>query len=259
MKTLKVADMCQTSPFEVDFLVKEILSLGCTLEWNHIEEKDFEISADTIKQFDVSLLNGQGCIEVGDLVHHSNLNLHYIKYFDVIENIKGKLWGDSLFSKSFNQVFLDLRKNRQLAGSVIFLGGAPYYSPIVYTLAKFGYRDFNFLCTQEEFATVAKISKNLIDVRLHLLDSAELIQSSKEYSLCLVTSLRYPESVLSDISYFHFLSQRSLVLNLVGDTNFPFQEVSALSTEVVGPNSMSDARLAHLRDKILDCAKKLSG
>jgi len=258
MKILKVADLCETSPFEVDFLTKELQVMGMTLEWHPFEEKDFEISSENLREFGISFLHGQRCVDVNDIVHHRSLDVHYVNYLDVIENKNGKLWGDSLFSKSFRQIFLDLRKNRQLSGSVIFLGGATYLSPIVDTLAKFGFRDFNFLCNEKEFNNVQHLSKNLVGVDLRVLDSTQLIQSSKEYSLCIITSGQYPESVLSDISYFHFLSQRSLVLNMVGDSNFPFQEVSALGTEVVETGSMNDVRQVLLREKILDYAKKLS-
>lgn len=258
MKVIKVADLCETSPFETDFLTKELKEMGLTLEWQCFQEQDFEISTENLKKFDISFLCGQSCVNVNDIVHRRNLDIHYIHYLDVIENKKGELWGDSLFSRSFKQVFLSLRKNRQLSGSIIFLGGAAYLSPIVDTLAKFGFRDFNFLCKDEEFKQVLQISKNLVGVHLQILDSTQLIQSSKEYSLCFVTADQYPESVLSDISYFHFLSQRSLVLNLVGISNFPFQEVSALGTEVVEPGSLTDIRQAQLREKILDYAKKLS-
>ncbi len=258
MNLITVADLCETSPFEVDFLTKELKAQGLTLDWQTFEEKDFEISLHNLKKFDISFLCGWSCVEVNNIVHRRKLDIHYMNYLDVIENINGNLWGDSLFSHSFKQVFLNLRKNRQLSGSVIFLGGSANLSPIVDTLAKLGFQDFNFLCNEEEFKHVQQISKNLVRVNLQVLDSTQLIQSSKEYSLCFVSDGQYPDSVLSDISYFHFLSQRSLVLNLVGTSNFPFQEVIALGTEVVDPDSLTDVRQTHLREKILNYAKKLS-
>ncbi|MEM7646648.1 MAG: hypothetical protein AAF203_07055, partial [Pseudomonadota bacterium] len=40
--------------------------------------------------------------------------------------------------------------------------------------------------------------------------------------------------ILEDMSYFHFLSNQSLVFDLSGHSNFLFPEVRALGVQVIG-------------------------
>ena len=108
---------------------------------------------------------------------------------------------------------------------------------MVQVLSRFGCREITFLQTAEHqvraLDDLQKATKSIFDLRLSLVDSTAFIQSQKEYSLCLVAENSYSEEVIEDMSYFHFLSSKSMIIDLVGQSNFQYDDVKALGVGLI--------------------------
>ena len=175
-------------------------------------------------------------LKVKKIVARRSVSSHFLNYFDFLENRNGELWGYSLFSDVFYQAILNAIENQDFKGPVIFLGNHPLIYPVFNVLARFGFEEFVFLqLTDEPFDKnlLAEMNKGFWGLKFSSVDSTAFIQSQKEYSMCFVLDQCYSQQILDDMSYFHFLSQRSLVFDLVGNSNFMFKEVKALGVGVV--------------------------
>lgn len=182
-------------------------------------------------------------LELSKIVNHRSVKSHFLKYFDYIEMREGKWWGYSLYSEIFYQVLLGAIKNQDYKGSVIFLGNSPVVFPILEVLTSFGFNDFVFMdCSSRDEGVDLKLKsyQGFIGANFSMVDSTTFIQSQKEYSLCFVIDKTYSAQVIDDMSYFHFLSSRSMVFDIVGSTNFLFKEVGALGVDIVEFDTIQD-------------------
>ena len=198
----------------------------------NISEKELKL---LLKGYDVSVLCDQYSFMGPAIVERRSVGSHFLQYIDLVRKEAGQLWGYSLFSEAFKEVFLSSIQNQDFKGPVIFLGASPLALPIIQILAAFGFDDFVFLTLKEDRSLNKKLMDNLkglLGIRVSVVDSAAFIQSQKEYSFCFVMSSNYPKQTLEDMSYFHFLSSKSMVFNAIGESNFLFKEIRALEVSV---------------------------
>ncbi len=192
-------------------------------------------SVQPLSKFPMALISGEASREVTSFIQRRSLGSHFLSYVDFVVNKSGKLWGHSLFVQVFKNVLLKSIQNQDFKGSVIFLGHSSLALPIVDVLASFGFEDFVFLKTGEKDQDFSHLQPNvtgLISTKVSAVDSTAFIQSQKEYSFCFVMEDDYSTRTLEDMSYFHFLSSKSIVFDLSGRSNFLFKEVKALGVTV---------------------------
>lgn len=225
------------------------------------EAMETKVLKEILLSYDYSILSDLHTIEAHKSIHHRSVGSHFLKYIDLVVNEGGKLWGYSAFSEVFREVLLRSIQNQDYKGSVIFLGQSPLALPVIDVLASFGFEDFVFL----QLAADRSIQKfmdrelsGLWGVEVSTVDSAAFIQSQKEYSFCFVMEPEYPLQTLEDMSYFHFLSTNSLVFDLVGESNFLFQEVEALGVEVMKFKGIRELWVKILGHKLDEIASKMS-
>jgi hypothetical protein len=232
-QVLKVTDLSGQDSEFVDQLRSQLRNVSVDLQWATPSLDDFILGQEILLGSDITLLASGLCVDVWPLISRSSVSAHFSHYFDCVTHSRGHLWGESLFTQGFRQSFQRLRHNRSWGQSVIFLGEDSRISPMIEVLATFGFKDFALFNGGRELERAHVLAQRLVGIKIHKVQSKDLVQSAKEYSLCFICSSQYSDNVLADISYFHFLSVKSLVLKLKEFSNFPFDEVKALGTEVV--------------------------
>ncbi|MCB0378865.1 MAG: hypothetical protein KDD33_10260 [Bdellovibrionales bacterium] len=252
--------------------------LKSSLDWNPVlenlkKEIEFEFSEidqlaiddakgirEAIEGFDIILVDTYLRERLNRVVAHRSVNSHFLNYFDFLERKEGKLWGYSLFNEVFYRSMLGAIKNQDFKGPVIFLGCSPLLLPVIDVLGRFGFQDFVFLDIEndkEEVEKFLQMSKSLMGVHFSSVDSTAFIQSQKEYSLCFVVKNHYNQQILDDMSYFHFLSNRSIVFDLAGASNFLFKEVRALGVELVPFGATFSIFVEIFSNKIINLGKEM--
>ena len=253
----------------------EILNFNSTIELDpelqtqglsyNLENAPADLQIQDLKKMalehDLTFVGGQDCLKAKSIIQHRSVSSHFLDYIDCIETIDGKLWGDSIFTHVFQSCLLLARQNQDYKGSVIFLGESPRVLPAIDILAKFGFVDFDFLQVSEALAVFDHVKKqvaSLFDTRAAIVDSASFVRSPKEYSLCFVMDDHYSEQTLEDMSYFHFLSNSSLVFDFSGRSNFMFKEVKALGVNVFDFEQLNQLQKQKVAEKLAACAQKVS-
>lgn len=231
--------------------IKESLnSIDLEISYEQVGADELEPKKEHFPDESLTLIKGELSYKMQGLVAHMTSSSHFSGHMDCIENYAGRLWGRSLLSHSFEHSFLRLRKSHSLGGRVLFLGSSPLANPLMAVLAKMGFSEFSFLSSGKDFERAKKQCQTLIGVKVQEVVSTDLIQSSKEYSLCFVLEKNYPDTTLSDLSYFHFLSVQSLVLEMTSGSNFPFSEVKALGTEIVSIDQIREDQAPVIIDRV---------
>ena len=178
------------------------------------------------------------------VVSHRSVGSHFLDYIDFIEKKQGLLWGRSIFSDVFFDGLIRAIRNQDFKGPVIFLGNHPSALPTIDVLARFGFEDFVFLDLSEKVMDKKKkIYEDLmkfLGIHISAVDARAFIRSQKEFSLCFVMEDEYDSQILEDMSYFHFLSNHSIVFDLSGRSNFLFKEVKALGVDLVENKTLED-------------------
>ncbi len=214
-----------------------------------------------LSQYDFTMLSDNHCLDGFKAINHRTVGSHFLKYIDLVSNENGQLWGHSVFSEVFRDMLLQSIQNQDFKGSVIFLGQSPLALPVIDVLASFGFEDFVFLQLFSDRAIQKYIDREasgLLGINISTVDSAAFIQSQKEYSFCFVMESNYPDQTLEDMSYFHFLSTKSLVFDLMGESNFLFKEVQDLGVEVMEFASLRQVWVKILSHKFDELASKMS-
>lgn len=190
----------------------------------------------SLAEGELAFFQGNICLSLNSKVARRSVGSHFLSYIDWVGVNRGELWGESLFSEAFYQSILGAFKNQNFKGAVIFLGDNPMSVPVVDTLAGFGFSQFDFLNLESEnksFQHIQSRVKGIFDTKASLVDSESFVRSQTEYSLCFVLYDHYEEQILDDMSYFHFLSNKSIVFDLSGQSNFLLKEVKALGVDLV--------------------------
>ena len=102
-----------------------------------------------------------------------------------------------------------------------------------------------------------KSTQGIFDIQLSTIDSSNFIQSQKEYSICLVAEKEYSGDEIEDMSYFHFLSAKSMIFDLVGQSNFQYEEVRALGVGIVEHEILLNNELESSLNRIHEALKDL--
>ena len=227
------------------------------LDWKNeisdsIEEK--------LNLVDFAIVNGDECLEIYKTINHRSVGSHFLNYIDFVFKDDNKSWGYSTFTEAFVEVFRSSIKSHDYKGSVIFLGHNHLVAPTLSALNQFGFNEFVFLELDEPLDVDHYLSHKtgLFDVKVSKVNSQAFIQSQKEYSLCFSMYDNYPQQTLDDMSYFHFLSNQSMVFDLSGNSNFLFEEVKALGVEVVDYQQVLQVRKKYMMAKFLEIANKMS-
>lgn len=236
------------------------MSLNYNPVWGTSQASSLDELSKEIEQATFSLLNGKNCLDILKKITHRSVGSHFLHYIDFIFRNQGQNWGYSLFSEAFIEVFRDQIKTQNYKGSVIFLGENHFVAPTLSALAQFGFQDFVFLelsdpLTIEDYSSE---KSGIFNISVSKVNSQAFVQSQKEYSLCFVMQDEYPQQTLEDMSYFHFLSNQSMVFDLSGNSNFFFDEVKALGVEAVLFDEINAKRALCLQKMIKDCAKNLN-
>ena len=100
-------------------------------------------------------------------------------------------------------------------------------------------------------------TQGLYDLKLTTVDSNQFIQSQKEYSMCLIAEKNYSKEELEDMSYFHFLSSKSMIFDLVGQSNFQYAEAKALGVGLVPFDDLLQSELEWALRRIHGALKDL--
>ncbi len=237
--------------------------LSQQVKWQAV--KDSGLSGKSLKEkiadYDLSIIADENCFNAYEVVKYRAVGSHFLKYIDLVSNQQGTLWGHSIFSEVFREVLLKSIQNQDYKGSVIFLGHSPLALPVIDVLARFGFEDFVFLemhNSGSEAMIIDNDQSGLLGVKISHVDSADFIQSEKEYSFCFVMEETYPQQILEDMSYFHFLSSNSLVFDLVGDSNFLFKEVAALGVDIMAFATIREIWAEILARRVGELASNLS-
>lgn len=230
----------------------EIENQGWT--WDHEQlTEDYDRAEAKMREYSMTLVEGNACQKIHRAIHFRSTASHFINYIDLIENRNGELWGLSLFSQGFQELLHGVIKKQGLKGSVIFLGNNSLVYPTLEILARYGFDDFVFLQLDEKkelVNPVAKTSAGLLKTKVSTVNSTAFIQSQKEYALCFVLEDNYPLQIIEDMSYFHFLSTQSLVIDLSGQSNFHFSEVKALGVDVIEYSVVQEQYAKHLSARV---------
>jgi hypothetical protein len=217
------------------------------------DSHDLSILKKMIKEYDYTFLGGEECCRVTNIVNRRSVDSHFLNYIDLVYQKEGKLWGESIFSSAFKQILLGSIKNSNYKGSVIFLGYSSLLLPVIDVLSSFGFTDFVFLKLRENSFDTARFESGisgLIGAQTSVVNSTAFIQSQKEYTFCFVIEDVYEQQTLEDMSYFHFLSNKSIVFDLSGQSNFLFKEVIALGVNLTSYENIREIWLHCLRQRV---------
>ena len=193
-------------------------------------------------------------IQLEKYISYQTVRSHFMNYCDYLEKKDGKWWAQSVFSEIFHPIMLDVVRRQKFKGPAIFLGISPLCIPILDTLARVGVNEVAFLKVADEVSSMEEEFHEslgaLFGIRFTQVDSTAFIQSEKEYAFCFVAKENYASQVLDDMSYFHFLSQRSTVFDLCRKSNFLFPEVKALGVRVIEEKDLSERQTKAYLEKI---------
>ncbi len=235
-------------------LQEKVSIANIEVEWTEYVSADEFDKGKILTQYDFGVVRGSFCLELAKIVKRRSVGSHFLNYIDFIKvDQKKELWGQCLFKAVLEKVFRNHIKSQDYKGAVIFLGESPLIYPSLGVLSGFGFNDFVFLQSGESGGSLRDYKSalsGLFDVKTNSVNSEAFIQSQKEYSLCFVLENNYTEQTLEDMSYFHFLSSRSMVFNLAGQSNFLFDEVKALGVNVVEYDELSKVYFQMLEAEI---------
>lgn len=228
------------------------------LHWTHLESVEVSEFKKLMEDYDLTLIQGPLSLNLHKVLPHRSIGSHFIRYTDCVFLEDRQLWGHAIFSQVIGRILKKYVRDHDAKGPVIFLGEGSLILPTVQTLAQQGFKDFVFLKLVDEntFEPITSASTGLLDIKASSVDSNAFIQSQKEYSLCFVMQDEYSMQTLEDISYFHFLSNQSIVFDFSGRSNFSFKEVAALGVESVNFKVLSEAWASILSEKIVQIALK---
>lgn len=242
-----LTDQKELSQFSI---AKNSLLKSTGWSWtHHVLDGDLDLAEAKIKEHPFTIVEGESCQKVKQLIQFRSLGSHFLNYVDIIENRGGELWGNSLFTRGFQEVLYNVVKAQGSKGSVVFLGRSPLIYPILEVLAQFGFEDFDLLVVDEKIEQTAafeRMSSSFLKTKITSIHSTALIRSQKEYYLCFVLSDHYSTQIIEDMSYFHFLSTHSFVFDLSAQSNFHFAEVKALGVEVIGFPTIQEHYAKHI-------------
>ncbi len=243
--------------------IKDELSIGgIEPEWTLKKESETLAKAEITKllqEHDFTIIDGELSLSMGPFVKKRSVSSHFLDYVDFVTPVKNELWGQSVFSEVFLELLRNSIENQDFKGPVIFLGDNEKVFPIIQVLAGFGFEDFVFLSLPDQatqFAHYNPARTGLLQAKISKVDSTTFIQSQKEYSFCFVMEEKYSTQTLEDMSYFHFLSSRSIVYDMSGRSNFLFKEVKALGVTVADYSRLQTIWAAVLRQRIQEIASK---
>lgn len=242
-------------------LTEELSQQGVNIAWSEVSQESEMTLEERARACDAVIVNGPQSLEMYKVINYRSVGSHFLDYIDLIENRAGKLWGHSLYSEVFFDCLLQAVRNQDYKGSVIFLGEHPRVLPMLEVLAKFGFKDFDFLNLSNErpvFDHVQTKIQGFLDTQVSSVESAAFVRSQKEYSLCFVLFDQYSPQILEDMSYFHFLSTNSMVFDFSGQSNFLFKEVRALGVDVFDFAQIQEVYRSKLVAKLLQIANKTS-
>ena len=146
---------------------------------------------------DISLIQGPACHHLASRIKNRSVGSHFLKYVDLVIKKDRELWGSSLFSEVFKEVFFRSLENQGEKGSVIFLGDSHLSAPLIQVLCGFGIDEFVFLTLNEEDKSLIKaqeeIMAGLIGVQVSRVDFRIFIQNPTRYRFCFVTQKEYSQ------------------------------------------------------------------
>ena len=233
-----------------------VKSLGCDPVWAVFDGD--ELSLDTVKPFDLAFLSQHFCLQASEFVHHFSVGSHFLKYADILYWDAGQLWGAGLVEEALAQVFRHNLSIHRKNESVLFVGTGSSFWPIVRTLSQFGCHDFRVLEVGQsiEFDSDFLRKIGLFQLNLSTIESETFLESQHEYGLCFVMEDQYPQESLEDMSYFHFLSNQSLVFDFSGHSNFAFSDLEQLGVKVVSFKENELARVELAKDHLSKIIEK---
>lgn len=237
--------------------IKSALSESVSCQFNDVLTTRSQLKESLKKTFqesDVILVDIPFRIQVEKHISYQTVRSHFMNYCDYLEKKDDKWWAQSTFSEIFHPLMLDVVRTQKFKGPAIFLGISPLCIPILDTLARVGVAEVAFLKVDDEVSSMEKEFHDslgaLFGIQFVQVDSTAFIQSEKEYAFCFVAKETYGNQVLDDMSYFHFLSQRSTVFDLCRKSNFLFSEVKALGVRVIEEKELSERQTTAYLDKI---------
>lgn len=257
-KNIDIAILLEDNQAYCDWpAIKSAVEAQVQCQFNEVsttQERLEESLASVFSQNNIVLVDTPFRTLVGEHISHQTVQSHFMHYCDYLEKKNGKWWAGSTFSDFFHPVMLDVLRKNPFKGPAIFLGLSPICVPVLEVLTRVGVSEVAFLkVDNDSFSMHKKFHDSLnsfFGVQFAEVDSTAFIQSEKEYAFCFVARENYRAQVLDDMSYFHFLSQRSTVFDLCGKSNFLFDEVKALGVPIIEEKSFRERQLNAYLQKI---------
>lgn len=191
-----------------------------------------------VKKGQVVWLGGPLCCRVGPWLSYRSLDCRVGHYVDLMLKTDRGWYGDSILKRAFQVVLLECLHSLKAIKEVLFLGVDEEVIPLIEVLHQLGARRFYIFDDRAEAEdlknNLSEIVGSLIGSKVDFLSSRAFIRNIRTYKLAFIGSTIFEPEQAEDLSYFHFLTGESFLVERSPARHFPIERAQQLGVSIVG-------------------------